>query len=258
MNLGLLDLPAPLWNAVDDICAWAHVPAVLRVVAWASVLAWVSMRLYRRFSDQPRLLELRAEIARTQRALAVHDGGFADLRALIRQNFRLSLRQLGLTLRPAVLASLPLLFVLPWLSNRFDFEQPAVGTAVNVCAQPATAASLLRWLPKPIATSGDCWQLNWPAADAPAMLADTSGTPFYTLDNKLQSVIVHKFIWLNYLIGNPGGYLPAAAPIERLAITVPAQQMIGAGPGWMRDWETWFFTALLVVSLALKLRWRLH
>jgi hypothetical protein len=260
MNLGLLDLPAPLFQALDDVFAFLHVPGVLRVVAYATVCAWLGMRLYGRFSDQPRLTELRGEVVRSQRALALHDGDFAALRPLIRQNLRLSLRQLGLTLRPALLASLPLLFVLPWLSNRFQFDAPVSGAAVSVCAQPAAAATSLHWQSAIMHAAGEpgCWILNWPDADTQATLVNANGESLFAFKKDIQSNFVHKFIWLNWLIGNPNGYLAAAAPLDRLVLALPAHEMVGIGPAWVRGWELWFFCALLLVSLTLKMRWRLQ
>lgn len=110
MNLGLLDLPAPLLDAFDSVLAASGLPALARMIVYAIASAWLGMVLYRRFSDQTALTELRQKVQASQRALALHGGDFTELRGLIHNNFLLSLRQLGLSLRPALLASLPLLF----------------------------------------------------------------------------------------------------------------------------------------------------
>lgn len=259
MSSGLFDLPAPLFDAVDSMLEYAHLPAVLRVALYACACAWIGMYLYRRYSDQPRLTLLRDDVARTQRALALHDGDFSELRVLIRHNLRLSVRQLGLTLRPALIASLPLLFVLPWLSNRFAIEPPAAGARVEACIQPPDAAPTVRWpaAADARASAAGCWTVAWPAPDSAIDLDTADGSALVALAANTKSSIVHKFTFLNWLIGNPGGYLADAAPIGSVAFGLPARELIGAGPTWMRGWEFWYFTILLIGSIGLKLRWRL-
>lgn len=259
MTLGLLDLPAPLFDALDDLTADLHIPVLLRILAYACACAWIGMRVYRRFSDQPRLLALRAEIAAVQSALARHDGRFAELGVLIRRNLSLSLRQLGLTLIPALLASLPLLLVLPWLSNRFDYASPLPDTSVNVCVQPPDAAATLHWqATQAIAQESGCWRLTWPATGDTAMLMDSQGTPLHAFVTPAHSAFIYKYTKYNWLIGNPDGYLPATAAADLLAVTLRPREVFPAGPAWLRSWEIWYFGLLVLVSLTLKLRWRLR
>lgn len=261
MSLGLLDLPAPLFDASDWVLAVLHIPAVLRIVVYAYASAWISMHLYRRLSDQRRLGELREQVAQSQRAMTEHEGDFADLGRLIRQNLRLSLRQLGVTLRPALLASLPLLLVLPWLSNRFDIQPPTRGSSVPVCAEPSRSATALHWRGSTAIRSADssgCWVIPWPGTAHSLTLTGNAGEAIYVPDPDHPVRIVHKFIALNWLIGDPGGYLPATAPADRLLFALPARDLTGLGPSWSRGWEGWYFAALVVFSVAFKLRWRLN
>jgi hypothetical protein len=259
MTPGLLDLPAPLFDALDDLTADLHIPVLLRILAYACACAWIGMRVYRRFSDQPRLLALRAEIAAVQSALARHDGRFAELGVLIRRNLSLSLRQLGLTLIPALLASLPLLLVLPWLSNRFDYASPLPDTSVNVCVQPPSVAATLHWqAAQAIAHGSGCWRLTWPATGDTAMLMDSQGTPLHAFVTPARSAFIYKYTKFNRLIGNPDGYLPATAAADRLAVALHAREVFPSGSAWLRGWEIWYFGMLVLVSLALKLRWRLR
>src|SRR5581483_3116222 len=192
------------------------------------------------------------------RALALHEGGFGELHALIRRNLALSIRQLGMTLKPALIASLPLLFVMPWLSNRFGIEAPAPGTHVAACARPAEAAQGLRWEPAAAAPRDGCWQLAWPADDAHLKLEDAQGTLLFAVPAAPRSDIVHKFIFLNWLVGNPDGYLPDSAPLDALTLALPQRALVPLGPAWLRGWEPWYFGILLIVSVALKLRWNVN
>jgi len=245
---GLLDLPASAFDALDGALA-AVLPAALRVMLYAAACGWLSMALYKRWSNQARILEVRAEIARTQAALATHDGAFGDLNKLVLKNLKLTLRQLGMTLRPALLASLPLLLVLPWLSNAFALAPPE--RALRVCAEPPQAAAALHWEPGATTADAGCWNVTLPAA-----VGDAKHMPLAQLQARPQSEFVHKFIALNHLIGNPNGYLPDDAPVERLTLALAPRQLLPFGPLALRGWEPLFFVTLLVVSLWLRWRWR--
>jgi hypothetical protein len=57
------------------------------------------------------------------------------------------------------------------------------------------------------------------------------------------------------MIDNAEGYLPRHAPIDELLLDLPRQEVIGAGPSWLRTWETPFFASLCLWALVLmKLR----
>ena len=258
MSFGLLDLPAPALDAIDGLLEAVRLPALLRVAYYAAMCAWIGMRIYARLSDQTRMTALREEIAQTQRALATHQGSFADLNVLIRRNLRSSLRQLGLTLLPALIASMPLLFVLPWLSNRFGLEPPLANAPVTVCVQPAAAAGALRPATSLAPPVDGCWTIAWPAGNTGIAFVDARGAATYALPAAPRSDIVHKFTFYNWLIGNPDGYLPEAMPADAIHTALNARALIAIGPGWMRGWEFPFFLVLIGVSLVFKLRWGLH
>jgi len=255
VKVGLLDLPGPLFDVVDAALHALHAPPLVRVALYAGTCAWLSMYLYRRCSDQQALRGLRAEIVQMQAALATHEGSFAELNALIRRNLALSLRQLALTLRPALIASVPLLFVLPWLSNNFESVAPAPGDTLVACAEPAVGG--LRWDPPAAAPSAGCWRLTWDDAHL-SRLSDSSGTSLFAFSGAPRSTVVHKYTPYNRLLGNPDGYLAESAPFERLTLRLAPQELLALGPAWLRTWQTAFFTVLLLVSIALKLSWKIH
>lgn len=256
--MGLLDLPAPLLDALDDTLDRISAPALLRILAYAAASAWIGMALYRRLSDQSRLAEVGAQVALSQQALSRHEGDFATLRVLIMANLRATLHHLALTLRPALIASLPLLFVLPWLSNRFDFRQPEAGTPISVCVQPVVGG--LHWQASSAVTTAasGCWLTPWPDVKTTATLSDPAGQALLVIPNVATSDTVEKFGWFNWLIGNPAGYLPSDAAIARVHIELQQRQLLRMGPAWLRGWILWYFAAVFIVSLWLKWRWRLH
>jgi hypothetical protein len=70
--------------------------------------------------------------------------------------------------------------------------------------------------------------------------------------------LLHKKQWWNYLIANPAGYLPAHSPVEVITLDLPQTQLIGVGPAWLRGWEAVYFSLLILVSVLIKIVWRLH
>ena len=60
------------------------------------------------------------------------------------------------------------------------------------------------------------------------------------------------------LIGNPAGYLPDDAPLERIEVDLPPKEYLALGPAWLRSWYAVFFAALLAASLAIKVAARIE
>jgi hypothetical protein len=69
--------------------------------------------------------------------------------------------------------------------------------------------------------------------------------------------VIHKWQWWNALIGNPVGYLPNNASVDWIKVALPDKEYLGFGPHWLRGWEMPFFISLIVVSIAVKIWWRI-
>jgi hypothetical protein len=258
MNSGLLDLPGFLLGPVDGLLALLHVPALLRVLWWGALVGYAGMWIYRRWSPQQRIAELRVELAAVQRRLAGYDGEFSGLLPLIRAQFALALRQMRLTAGAAFLAAAPILLVLPWLSNQYDRQFPAAGEHVRICASPAASAQALRWSPADRnADAQGCWELPWPQSGETLNLSDGS-LDLLELPTAVPATIVHKRHWLNWLVGNPAGYLPDDARSDSVTLDLAAIDLVPFGPGWMRGWEAAVCLSALAWSLWLRWRWKLN
>lgn len=258
MTMGLLDLPGFLFGPLDRLLAMAHVPSLVRVLLWGTLVGYAGMWIYRRWSPQQRIAELRVELAAVQRKLASYDGKFAGLLPLIKKQFALALRQMRLTAGAALLAALPIFLVLPWLSNQFDRQIPAQGAAVKICASTGAAARVLHWSAKDHSADTDgCWNIAWPDTNTPLQLME-GNRAILQLPTAVVATIVHKQHWLNWLVGNPAGYLPDDASTDSITLDVPMIELMPWGPRWLRGWEAAFFLSALVSSLWLRWRWKLN
>lgn len=247
--MGLLDLPGPIFSAIDGALG-AFLPAFPRLLLWGLFAGWLTMLLYRRISNQEKIGALKAEQKQQQQRIAEFDGEFTELMPLIRSTLGTGFRQLGLALGPALLATLPILFLVVWVAGRFGYEMPPPGATVTVKVTPADAP--LRIEP-PTAIAGDDSRraIAWPRPGGQVVLLE-DGTPLLVLPPPEPVPVIHGKRWWNLLMANPIGYLPGDAAADLIELGLPEQQIIGFGAAWMRGWMFSFFGSFLLASLAFK------
>lgn len=241
--MGLLDIPAPLFAWLDRSLEGV-LPTTARLVLWGVVAAVLSMALYWRLSPQRGIAAVRTKAAAARRALDAYDGDFADAWPLLRAALGLALKQVGLVIGPALLASLPALCLIVWLSNAYGHSFPPPGAGVEVRAVPQQ------------------FQARWRGGDGrqrPGILVtDSAGRAVGEIPLSAPVPTLHKRQWWNVLIGNPAGYLSDESGPDRVEIDLPSPDYLSFGPAWMRGWETVFFSTLLVGSLLIKIVFRIE
>lgn len=250
MTVGLFDLAGPVLSWLDQGLA-PVMPAAGRLVLWGLVAAILSMALYAMLSPQQRLRRVREEAVEARRALDGYEGSFAGARPLIGAMFATSMKQLGLVLTPAVLASLPLLFMLVWLHGSFAYLLPERPSTVDLHTVPEGYAASVQ--PSQVASSAGVV-----LADAPSLVVrDGRGRVVEERPLNAPVTSLHKERWWNLLIANPLGYLADDSPLEWVEIDLPRREVLPIGPWWLRTWEFVFFTTLVAASLAIKFVFRL-
>lgn len=256
--MGLLDLPAPLFAWLDGLLG-TLIPPLGRLALWALAAAALSMALYRATSAQERIGQLQGAAARARGVLIRYDGALDGLRPLLADCLSLSLRQVWLTGWPAVLASLPVLVLLAWLSTAYGRLEPRPAALVQVRVYPESAA--VTWDgPVRRAPETDAWLVAWPGLGEAARLSGPDGRPIVELPLAAPVAVVHKKQWWNALLGNPAGYIPEGAALERVEIGLAKRRYLGFGPGWpgwIGSWEAIFLAVLVISSLAIKLVFRI-
>lgn len=243
--MGLFDLPAPALTWLDMWFA-AALPAVGRLVLWSVVAAVLTMALYWWLSPQQRIAEAKRRLAAAKGALDRFNGEFKDAWPLMRTMLSQALRQVGLVIGPALVAMVPVLCLIAWLSSTYGHRFPEAEAAIHVQTFPEAFSATLSAAPST-------------AAPHPRLLlTDGAGQVVHeqTLDAPVTTL--HKRQWWNVLIGNPAGYLPDALGVERIDIALPRHQYLPFGPAWLRGWEAVFFVGLFITALTIKLGFRIH
>ena len=252
--MGLFDLTSPLLTAVDDQVA-AFIPVWPRLLIWGFIAALITMWLFRKLSRQEAIRALKDKVKSNQAKMAAFAGEFGELLPLIGATLKLAFRQLGLSLGPALLSSIPVIFLLVWLSNQFGHQFPEPGDTVVVTIDEVDAGQLgrLNWRPADalLESSELGWLVRWPTQDESVHLTDGQ-LSLLGLPTHAASPIIHKKQWWNALIANPAGYLPRDSAIELVRLEFKRQSVLEYGPGWMRGWMFTFFSAFLVFAIALK------
>jgi len=253
--VGLLDLPAPLFSVIDGVLG-VFLPAVMRLILWGILAGWISMLVYRWFSNQEKIAALKARQQQQQKQIAEFDGEFAELLPLIRRTLGLGFRQLGLALGPALLAALPALFIIVWVAGAYGHRAPLAGEQIALRAEPAAGG--FHWSsPAQARATDNGWIVEWPA-DNEALILDDGQRTLLKLPLGQAVPVIHKKRWWNLLMANPIGYLPTDGPMDVIHIDLPEQRILGLGPDWMRGWIFSFFMAFLLSSLAFKRLLGLH
>src|SRR3546814_17212771 len=134
--------------------------------------------------------------------------------------FATSLKQLAVVLLPAVLASLPLLFMLAWLYGAYGHVLPERPDEVRLRTVPQGYTASLR-LPQTAS-------VDTVAVGGAPLLRVQDGTGRVIEERPMSAPVtsLHKEQWWNVLIANPLGYLAADSPLELVEIDLPRREVL--------------------------------
>jgi hypothetical protein len=253
--MGLFDIAAPLLSWIDAlVLGW--LPPLLRLVAWALAGAGLTMVCYWKVSSQEEIARAGKDAARARRELAQVDGEMGEALVYVRRSLSASLRQARWMIWPAFWASLPLLFLLPWLDASYGhFLPPAAGEiAVRAYPEPALLRAQTGEEPDPRAVGKT---IVWPGRASKTLILDSRGRPLAELPLMRPIPVIEKRRWWHLLFGSPIGYLPAEGTVELLEIDLPRHAYLGFGPDWMRSWEAPFFFVLVLAAGVMRFVFRI-
>jgi uncharacterized membrane protein (DUF106 family) len=260
-DFALFDLFNPLLSLIDDVLSNSLALApVWRIAIFAALGSVASMSLFNRLSNQAELAVLKQRIRAVQKELARPGMEPGDLKKNIQQNLKLTTRQLRLSLWPALVASIPVVFLLAFCSNQFSVTTSKSDFRVYVTPKEIQGSPLdFEWLG--VNAQWDARKKAWtfyqlnPGQTASLMLGSQKQL---SLPTSVPTSVIHKKRWWNYLFANPAGYLDANVNIGLFAFNTPAQVIFNWGPGWMRGWLFAFMLFLVLFSVVIKVVWKIH
>ena len=195
--MGIFDLPAPLFTWADQVMSSFASPT-LRLVLWGLAAAALSMGLYWLLSPQGKLTDVKVRALKARKDLNAFDGEFAEAWPMMRRMLGLSLKQLGITTLPAILASIPVLALIVWLGTAYGYRLPADGGPIGVQTTPEV--DVLGEVRTPESAS---------PGNAPRLVVTgTDGDVISDISLAAPVPTIHKKQWWNTFFGNPLGYLP--------------------------------------------------
>ena len=145
-----------------------------------------------------RIAQAKADALAARRALDAYDGEFAGARPLIGRVLGTAV-QLGLVTWRLLLASLPVLALLVWLSTAYGY------------AFPATRRSRSARCPR-LARHG---RRRSRSRGHQVLVLDGAGNVVERVALSAPVPTIHKRQWWNALVGNPIGYLPDTSRLDR-------------------------------------------
>jgi len=240
--MALFDVVAPLFDWVDGLAALG-LPSWMRLTLWGALAAIASMLSYRWLSPQDRIRRGKNQLRQAQHRLNSFDGELAGAWPLMREMLGAAFRQVARVGGPAIVASLPLLFLLNWMSTTYGYAFPPEGETLQIRTEPDRFKA--QWI-APDRTGSD--------SDPHILVSDEQNRKVIEASMPAPVPVIHKKQWWNVLFGNPVGYLPDNAPVDRIQARLPRQHHLPFGPNWLRGWEFIFFTSLVLVSVGLKIK----
>ncbi|KJH79807.1 hypothetical protein MCB86_15285 [Pseudomonas sp. KSR10] len=234
--MGILDLPGPLFAAIDSLMA-ALMPAGARLVIWAIMAGAGTLLLYRLISPQARIGQAKRDAREARRRLNEFDGEFAEAGPLIRGQFSAAFRHLGLVLIPTLLSMLPLLALLTWIDHTYSYDFPDRDDPPVMMVEPEP--DFAEWIAD---------------SDIPLVRIGVAGSELVEIALTAPIPVIERRQWWNWLVANPLGYLSGETGLERVSIDLPQRAYLPFGPPWMRSWLAILLPTMVLVSL-LTYRW---
>ena len=249
--MAVFDLLSPVFSGFDSLVT-PFTNEFIRITFWALISALITSMVFKKLSNPEKISSLKTDLHAKQKELNNHDGEFSEIKDLAIDTMKLSIKRMGLTFMPAMLASIPVVFVLTYLSNNYEFIQPNVGDSIpiKVSWEEASSESLISIKQDgKTLDSGDITSLKWPSNDKIIQLLEKKNSNQIMEFPAPVSSIIHKKQWWNSLIGNPIGYLDDNSSVSSIEFTFINKKIIEFGPDWMHGWLFVFFFMTILFSI---------
>lgn len=255
----MLNALFPAMNAVD---AWlaSGLPLMARISLWGILSGAASMGLYAAVSNQKTISSFKTNARELRRRMADPSlEEFSDFLALAKENIGVSLKLLGIVMGPVFIAVLPVLVTAAWIDTFHGHSLPEKNKAVAIAIIPA--GSSLNIQPPDIVQGKeeDRILIRQPLKPSEQISFYVNNGLVYKGDVfTIPAPVIAKKKWWNLILASRAGYLTNKSPVEEIHFDFPRQVMHDGLPGWASGWEWTFFLSILIVSLPIKIIFKIH
>ena len=238
----------------------SFLPDVICLALWSIAAGAVSMGVYSWVSPREKLLRVTGQAKEIARQLRAYDGDYSGAQELLKQNLKLSLERVWLTLGPTVAAGFPVILTFFLLENHYAHRFPEPGESLFVSIEPASEARGIRFDPPGAAKWNQeqtAWNLVWPQSGQKIHLIDRAGQKILTLPTTEPRASVEQSSAWDALLTDPAARIPQESPILAVAFDYPIREMIPVGPAWMRSWLFISITLVTVTAMTLKIAFKI-
>ena len=215
------------------------------------------MWLYLLASDQLGIAALKNETRMLRKRMLAEDLENKEVMSIAKENLFVSLRLVTKVFFPSLIASLPVLFFVIWLSSHMTYDRSNDATGVSVNVIPSVGN--LEFLPNDmfILKEGEIRlmmksELQTIKVVSPEGLVYEGRPQAHPVDG------VYKKQWWNTFLGNAAGYVENNATVDEIKWGFPRRIYLEGVPSWMSTWEFPFFASLIIVAIVLKFTLRIQ
>lgn len=240
----------PVLAPIDGILGF--LPAWMALCLWGVVAGLASMMLYKRFSAQQELATIVEETKELRDQMNATDSSDPAYRQLLGRQMKLGGKRLWKSLAPALLSSLPVIFLAVFLDGRYGLSEPEAGKPVAILAEQP---ELIRVQGGQQLSAG--WLVNWPGPGEVLSIMDEAGSTLLEIGNDTRPGLAAAPGVMRFLFGAPAGALPADAKVDSLMIETTPRDIAFVNQVFPFQWTIPFFLALIMASLGLKFALRI-
>lgn len=251
----MINLAFPFLNFVDGwLAEW--IPGLLRICIWGAICGSASMALYYALSNQTAIEQLKLESRKLRRLMMNPDLEYSEFLRLGRRNLLISLRLLGRTGRAALLSVLLIGTVVCWLSIYQSYTSNPANTPVDVEIFPTSKGVTFFPVESFVRTGRKIKFID--ADKSPRVRFIFKGKVAYSgTPNTPPGGSIGKKAWWNFLLASKDGYINPGSSLDEIRFQFPRKVFFHGVPEWMASWELPFFLCLGMMTLLIKLVFRI-
>jgi hypothetical protein len=248
----------PAILAVDSWWA-SSLPLIFRIALWGVLAGVLAMGLYAIISNQKTIANLKKQ-ARDLRGQMMDPSqeDYSVFLSLAKKNIKVSLKLLGVVLGPVFIAALPVIVLAAWIDSYHGYSRATTNKAIEMIIFPSDINIVSR--------PNDLIKKNGDKIFVSPSSNRSDPISFY-VENQLvfkgnifskPDPFISKKKWWHYFFASDIGYLSQTSPIEEIHFAFPKNSIHKALPDWISGWEWTFFIAIFLVSLPIKIIFKIH